>query len=607
SQEYIQNMIGQILKDLETREWSDWTREDLMDKSNDERALRKSSLIDAYPGLPTGPHGASLIEADCLPLYILSANIPIPAKTDFTAVIVLWTIGSRRTALSFYNNHLDESATFDSFAVDGASTSIQNQWAVGEKGKGFILATQYWVERIEQWNPLDESAGVSFRVGEQIGKLKWKLSRKTGNPDSLQLILDDLTTRTEQEYLRHKYHQACLADIDNAADGGDPPIYNDKMESPKMRDKARHILNEAKKRRIALRLNMPDGTSVVKPDQVCITIIGVDPTLGLQALFSTTFGIVAPPHEWRIGNVQFFSTCPHPPQFYHRDQLVPGGNGLNRISINYHGDLSLTSEHLMVQHDRKYLKYRSDVCASAHQAFHTIPDLALELALDILTDEHSDALAGIVKPVDRTAAAAYRVAFETAMRQLSPGILPGTSLHPYARPDINLRLFMELGLTPFKVSYRALEIIYQSGTYLPIADYARSALLAAPPTNTVQGLDRLQAALKIVVPFVEAESITIRNYDKLYPTAIWDNEQKAFAFTLPKPCEEHADGRCLCWIGPSLQDAAKDYNLKNPPIPLRRVFRAYLSCMGGDNILTTVDSAAPMDVGTYRFQFMAQY
>lgn len=123
------------------------------------------------------------------------------------AAIVLWSTGSSRKAVSFFNNHLDDSASFDSFAIDGESTSKANEWAVGEKGKGFILATQYLAEYIAKseegkYSPL---LGISFRVGEQIGELKWKKSRKVGSEDSLRVILDDLTTREVGDYLEHRY------------------------------------------------------------------------------------------------------------------------------------------------------------------------------------------------------------------------------------------------------------------------------------------------------------------------------------------------------------------------------------------------------------------
>jgi hypothetical protein len=132
--------------------------------------------------------------------------------TDLKIAIMVWkhnNVGT--TALSFYNNHLDKRAMFSSFAVDGSSTSRDNPWAVGEKGKGFILAMQYFAEHVEAFRlkitdpehplPADMKSGVSFRVGHQIGTTKWKKARYDGDDDPLRVVLDDLTPRTVDQYL----------------------------------------------------------------------------------------------------------------------------------------------------------------------------------------------------------------------------------------------------------------------------------------------------------------------------------------------------------------------------------------------------------------------
>jgi hypothetical protein len=151
-----------------------------------------------------------------LPSYILSATIPqsrLPmSNTDLKIAIVVWKHNTVDTiALSFYNNHLDKRATFSSFTVDGSSTSRDNYFAVGEKGKGFILATQYLVEHVEAFRlklthadrplPADVKSAVSFRVGQQIGTTKWKKARYEDEDDLLQVVLDDLTPRTVDQYL----------------------------------------------------------------------------------------------------------------------------------------------------------------------------------------------------------------------------------------------------------------------------------------------------------------------------------------------------------------------------------------------------------------------
>ncbi|KAJ7822513.1 hypothetical protein B0H14DRAFT_2370718, partial [Mycena olivaceomarginata] len=582
------NIVGQILKDLEIREWNDWTREDLRvrpQKTIEERNARKSSLAEAYPGLLTGPHGVSLRNQNCLPLYILSANISVPQKTNFMAAIVLWSTGSSRKAVSFFNNHLDDSASFDSFAIDGESTSKANEWAVGEKGKGFILATQYLAEYIAKseegkYSPL---LGISFRVGEQIGELKWKKSRKVGSEDSLRVILDDLTTREVGDYLEHRYR----LDIDDAFDGGDPDEYDRTMEKAKMREKAAKILGQAVKRRSKLGLDGPNGTSVVRSDEVCITIIGIaahhaDP----EYIFSGIFGVIPPSSRWRSANslIEFFLHDGKSPRFYHRDQHVPHGLHLNKLSVNYHGDLSLSSERIMVLNDRvRNSRYRSAMCAAIHLAFRTLPDLAVELADDILTDDHSDGLAGILVPPNRESAEEYRAAFEKVWRQK---ISTSLEFHPRTSLEKNLLLFSQLSLEPVIVTPRVLEILHRSGAYMPASEYARKRLLESCSIPDFGGLDRIRATLQKLLPSVPSENISVRQYDNLYPSVVWDDKHNLFALARPKPCEDHPAEECLCWVGPALHDITKvTKEYKGNEISLRKLWRAFAVEMGGDTTI----------------------
>ncbi|KAJ7206556.1 hypothetical protein GGX14DRAFT_543770 [Mycena pura] len=588
--EYVQNIVGQILKDLEVREWAGWCREDLREKGHEEQDARKRWLAETYPGLLTGPHGVSVRQKECLPVYILSANIQIPSKTNLMVAIVLWTTGGQGKALSFFNNHLDKAASFESFTVDGESTSKDNRWAVGEKGKGFILATQYLVEKIEGTAritalPPNLQRGISFRVGEQIGELKWKKSRKAGSADSLRVILDDLTTRTVSEYLSSRY----LQDIDDAPDGGIPEDYEVSLETAKMREKAGTILKQNTKSRLRYGLDGPDGKSIVNVDEVCITIVGISYSCQPEDLFSAIFGIVPPARQWRIPgrNVEFFFADGDKPRFYLRDQYVPYGIHLNKLSVNYHGELNLSSERISVQNDWKmHHEYRKDIRATLDLAFRTLPDLAIELAVDILTDDHSDAFAGILIPADKGGAAQYRAAFTAAMRQQLDST-PTLPIYPHG-PDENLKLFAELALHPVKVTHKVMNILQKSGAYSPIKEYARERLLASPLISDFTGLDHVRAALRTVLPSLPADSVSVRQYDKTYPTVVWDDENKLVAFAQPKPCEEHPTEQCLCWIGPVLQDAAKEY--KGPSLSARKLWSAFAREMGGG---TTIKRPAP--------------
>ncbi|KAJ7636794.1 hypothetical protein FB45DRAFT_788866 [Roridomyces roridus] len=590
--ELVQNVVGQALKDYQVREWNGFKREDLRNRSKEQRETRKRDLITAYPGLLTGPHGVMLKHADCVPLYVLSANSPVPNKpTDLKIAIVLWATGSAKNALTFLNNHLDKNASFDAFIVDGLSTSKQNKFAVGEKGKGFILAMQYLVEKVETlWKNLPKPGrglpqpGASFRVGEQIGEFKWKASCSVGMPDWLQVSLDDLTTRTVDEYLPHKYE----LDLAHSSDGGDPEVYNRTFET------AQNILEQVEKRREKYGLAV-GGKSVVQADEVCITIIGLDSRIEVESLFSAVYGIIPPSRAWRplgarnnLRNVQFFlADGGGAPKFYLRDQLVLQGVHLNKLSINYHGDLDVSSERVMVSDNEKQKQYFADLEASADSAFRTLPDLAIELALDILTDDRSDSLAGILSPKNTSGAARYRAAFDAAMLRICPPEPPSAlPLYPCGPGDSDY-LVEELGFKPFPVSHRAHAIIRASGAYTTIHDKACSLLLASPVASDIKGLDRLRAVLKMTLPAqdaIEPEAITIRKYPKTQPIVVWDHEKRLVAFAMPTPCEDPKhiadsdDGECFCWMIPMLEAVAR----ANWNINTKKLWHAHALCVRGD-------------------------
>ncbi|KAJ7096964.1 hypothetical protein C8R44DRAFT_889552 [Mycena epipterygia] len=599
--EYVQNVVGQPLKELRVREWSDWQREDLRDVPAKERELRKQSLIAAYPGLLTGPDGAAIKRLKAwVPLYILSATIPqsqlrtVFTTTDLQIAIVVWYhTAIEIPALSVYNNHLDAEAKFSSFTVDGASTSRDNEWAVGEKGKGFILATQFLLEWVEQHLaliksqgrvvPKDVKAAVSFCVGHQIGTLKWKKSRYPDEDDLLQVILDDLTPRTVDEYMEKQAADARYKNGDSDEDEDDHDVesygYPSAIaETPKLRKASESALKGIFTRRLTQQLDSKGdqhdrrrSLEVVSRDEVSITVIGLKGSFQPEYLFSAIYGIIPPPQAWRVpgSQVEFFLAAPDTTapdsqkstrtKFYHHDQYVPYGLHLNTLSIDYHGDLNITSDRVAILRDDKVIAYKIAVSNSADQAFRTIPDLALELALDILSDQHSEGLAHLVRPNDKDGADAYHDAFEAAMRKMHPEIPADALIHP--TPDLaQEQLFTELDLTPVEVSSKAWEIMEKSGAYITIEDYARQLLLSAPAVPTSKGLERLRVAISVVAPDVPPDNITVRDYNK----------------RLPMSCGT----RCLCWVGPFLHDAARDYD--GAQLGTRKLFRAYLLCMHGD-------------------------
>ncbi|KAJ6535232.1 hypothetical protein DFH09DRAFT_1091776 [Mycena vulgaris] len=155
--------------------------------------------------------------------------------------------------------------------------------------------------------------------------------------------------------------------------------------------------------------------------------------------------------------------------------------------------------------------------------YEVIRDIGLEpmkisnaprLSVGVLTDSHSDSLAGILKPTDKSARTQYLAAFDAALRRRIPQSCPGEPIHP-ARIDDDPKFFLQLGLMPIGVSNKCLDIMHRPG---------------------VQGHQGFTTTTRRI-------------------TAVWDAETELVTLAMPKACTVHPEEKCLCWIGQSLQDA----------------------------------------------------
>ena len=183
--EYLQNSVGQILKALQVRVWRKWDREDLSadnSESIQQRQRCKESLIQETPQIFAGDQGLYLKKCpQAQPSYVLRKRIDASDVRgdryphDLLVLVVLWQLPAA-TALTIYNNYLDRQATFDHFVYDGASTSKHSEWAVGLKGKGFILATSFLAQECDVCT--DKSIkpahiGVGFNVGSRFCRARY--------------------------------------------------------------------------------------------------------------------------------------------------------------------------------------------------------------------------------------------------------------------------------------------------------------------------------------------------------------------------------------------------------------------------------------------------
>ncbi|KAJ7150623.1 hypothetical protein C8R46DRAFT_1198211 [Mycena filopes] len=222
-----------------------------------------------------------------------------------------------------------------------------------------------------------------------------------------------------------------------------------------------------------------------------------------------------------------------------------------------------------------------------------MPTLALELALDILSDDHPDGLAHLVIPRDSKAATPYRTAFEAAMRTINdiPTDIP---IWPTTTP-ISDGLCRELGYTPILVSSPAMKIMRASGAYSIIENRARYRLLESPSIPDAPGLTRLRAAISAWAPDIPAQNITIRKYTVSSPSVAWDKRKNLLAFASPRECADdigHPGAPCFCWIGPALLDAAGKYS--DGSLPGIALFQGYLESM--NEAAAADDTRKAMDV-----------
>jgi hypothetical protein len=206
--EYLQNSVGQILKTLQVRVWRDWDREDLtadVPENIQKRRECKKTLVQEAPQMFAGEQGLYLKSCPLAqPLYVLKKWIP-PSKLrserrphDLRVTVVLWNFPNA-TALTVYNNYLDRHATFDHFAYDGASTSKDSKWAVGLKGKGFILATSYLAQECLSCCDTSIDArriGVGFNVGSRVCRARYN----DQHPNMLKVKREDLRALTLEAF-----------------------------------------------------------------------------------------------------------------------------------------------------------------------------------------------------------------------------------------------------------------------------------------------------------------------------------------------------------------------------------------------------------------------
>lgn len=180
--------------------------------------------------------------------------------------------------------------------------------------------------------------------------------------------------------------------------------------------------------------------SLVRDDDVCIHVIGLPGSLTAEEAFSAIFGIFEERKVWKIPGT-LFEVFEGKNRFYHRDQLVPIGSPLEGISINYHGELRLSSDRMeIISHGPDYQEYKAKLKDALDKAVSTIPELAVLIMKSMLNGKGTGSL---LKPISQHYATEYKVAFEAACGKQTQAV------YPFARRAMEEDLIRELGFFPW--------------------------------------------------------------------------------------------------------------------------------------------------------------
>ncbi|OCH91344.1 hypothetical protein OBBRIDRAFT_530165 [Obba rivulosa] len=637
-QQFIDNQLYLVSSETQESGSLNWEREDMRRMDEQIRKNRKARLCDEIPGLLSGMQWGSLQAETCLPVYIVRASISrdhvvsSAYGTNLAICNVIWQCRDGSMGLTFYNNHQTLQTTLARFG-DGVDTPAE-QNTTGKRCKqttNMSHATQFLFELAEKNARVDNvgsrevasahtSAGISIRSGHYVGLVLWKKPQDR-HADLLQLQLYDLSplsmTTSQKPQVEMPAGSPGKPVAEETTAQRQLPEIN--LTQRPLQDRTKDRILSRYKRRFGLHLstkliNEEDATepkhehSLVNPDEFVFTVLGLPGSLSLEYIFSGVHGLVPSPHSWHVPGLTsipgspptftFYVPTPETtgagaarPKFYCCDRLIAYGPPVCHLGINYRGRLEFAAEGVIAHTTPLYEKYKVSLAVAVDRAFRTIPDLAQELAWDILSDAGDDdsTIGRVLVPTDTEGKDAYRAAFEAAWRKRDPSLSTEDRLYPYV-DEKEGQLIHDLGMVSVRVLPHVRRILQRSGAFPDTKELARSALLQAPASSRAQdisGYDRMKRGLAALLPGVTEDNISMRRFDHRYPEIVWDESTQTVVMREPDPCQEHRDGSgCMCWIGPYLHLAAEDYCNVHPDaasgrLTLPSMFRAFMECMSG--------------------------
>ncbi|EMD35097.1 hypothetical protein CERSUDRAFT_97011 [Gelatoporia subvermispora B] len=512
-----------------------------------------------------GKHWELFIKPEWLPLYVfeaaISSNELVEAGSGNLQICdVVWECNGGPLGLSFYSDHQSLEAIMAYLAAEVPRSSDPLH---SPNNLNFGLASQYLIELARRTYPKGigkplPQAQVSVRIGNHVGNLK-----KNPN-DGWEVKVVDFAPITFNVF---KCQQ-------EASLGTTMPPASEWERLVRQRFETRERIRLANRLEALLPTNQ---RWQVPLNDFAITVLGIPPTLNPREMFSGIFGMIPPSQSWTIRALSsssplivFYLPCHETgkslhPQFFHQDRLVRWGPGTCHVGINYMGQLDFSTDGAVHTTGKLYEEYREVLSIAVNQGFVGYPTLALELAVDILTDDGSrdNTIGRVLQPADPKIKERVLKAFDAAWRRLNPSLQTSQSFYPFADAK-DEKLIRALGHTPICVLPHVRTFLLRTTAFPEITDHAHALLLGAPLVSEavkLPGYVRFRRAVVAMVPGLKEENVSMRLYEHRDPKVAWSVSElsQAVAIRWPELCTKHPGQLCVCWVAVYVSLAAKKY------------------------------------------------
>lgn len=327
-------------------------------------------------------------------------------------------------------------------------------------------------------------------------------------------------------------------------------FYLDKLEKTYKKRGELHIAQKPKQQKQKPATHPSQEQALVRDDDVCVHVIGLPGSLTAEEAFSAVFGIFKEPTVWKIPGT-LFEVFAGKDLFYHRDQLVPVQSPLSDLSINYHGELRLSSDRMeIISHGKDFEEYNTRLREAIDKAVSTIPELAILIMESMLKGQNVE---NPIKPLSQDYAAEYKEAFQAACGRRDQEV------YPYARRADEEGLIQELGFLPLPLQDWQMQILEDAGAYVSIRQYAEERLSTADeiPETEQPGLAFLNVCIRQLLPELEHD-VSVRRYHHSTPRAL--HQDGHILLAQPRPCKTCLESGCSCWVGPALVRIMQEYD-----------------------------------------------